>query len=182
MGRQRRSRAKEAAGMSAARQLTAEAASSGVHFQMASSFPPETGMGQDDAHSASSPSTPCWALPCPLSQVWGSGCCRIPSSYLSPPSTLQGPCSEGILLAQFGVTRVKRKRLAAESWDKGRKAAIETAASLPGRARLMPGDSHQHVGIPQHLKTRHSSPRKNRPAAERLPVRPPQAGRLPPGA
>lgn len=33
--------------MSAARQLTAEAASSGVHFQMASSFPPETGMGQE---------------------------------------------------------------------------------------------------------------------------------------
>lgn len=33
--------------MSSAWQLTAEAASSGVHFQVASSFPPETGMGRE---------------------------------------------------------------------------------------------------------------------------------------
>lgn len=119
-------------------------------------LPPEMGMEQDCCPP--SPISQCALLA--SSQVWGSGCCWIPSSYPSLPSTLQGPLSEGILPTHFGVTRVRRKRLPNDSRGKGRKAAIQTTASLPSRARIMPEDSHHYVGIPGHHKTPHISHKK----------------------
>lgn len=136
---------------------------------MASSFPLEMWMGQKLC-----PPSPIYQhsllgsfhVPCPR---FGASGTVGSSSY---PSTLQGPCSKGTLPAQFRVTSVRRKRLAADSRDKGRKAVIQTTASLLSRARLMLGHSHHHVGIPRHHKNPHWSPKKKQSAPEGFPVPP----------
>lgn len=84
----------QAAETSSVRQPAAETASSSVCFQMAS-VPLETRMGQELW-----PPSP--TSQCSLPQVWDSGCCWVPSSYPSSPSTLQGPWSKEILPTQFG--------------------------------------------------------------------------------
>lgn len=156
--REIRSRANKATRISSARQPAAKAASLWCSLPNGIVLPPEMGMEQDCCPT--SPISQC-ALPASsLSQAWGSGCCWIPSSYPSLPSTLQGPLSKRNLPAQFGVTRVRKKRLPSDSWDKGREAAIQTT-SLPSRARMMPEDSNHYVGILGHHKTPHISPTKN---------------------
>lgn len=112
------------------------------------------------------PALPAGLFPVPCPRFGAPGTVGS-SSY---PSILQGPYSEGTLPAQFRVTRVRRKRLAADSRDKGRKAVIQTTASLLSRARL--GHSHHHVGIPRHHKNPHCSPKEKQSAPEGFPVPP----------
>ena len=111
------------------------------------------------------PPLPARLFPVPCPNFGVAGAARSPAPIPALPVPCRDPVPRGSSL-QFGVTRASRKRLAADSWDKERKAAIQTTASLPGRARPMPGDSHYCVSILGHHKNPHSSPRKNRPAPD----------------